>query len=158
MNTATILLLISLLTKQVNLLEQELAQQQAVVATSTYVAPIYNPPVTQNPTGQPVLGDVQTSTPESCTITAQTEGSSSTPQTYITWTLDGLPTSTIGNVMGVMYNGNETSTYEHVMNLINQPTGPFPNQNTTLSGRWYQSLTADFGDATCSVTPEPQPY
>jgi len=176
MNPLVLIALITALKQEVVLLETELAQQQAqvqlvapsitntsidnnVVATTTpvvyqiYTAPVINP--VQN---QPVLGDAS----PTCTITATTVGDSSTPQTYIQWTLSGLPTSTIGNVMGVEYtNGglnDATSSYQHLMNLQNVGSGPYPNQNTALAGRWFQSMTADFGGATCSVIPEPQPY
>jgi hypothetical protein len=109
-----------------------------------------------------------TTSTASCSLTAQNEGDDTSPQTYITWTLNGLPTSTMADVQGVRINVNpwdySSSTHQFSVlatttenwHLQNEPVGAFPNQNILLVSGWFQSITADFNGATCSVTPNPQ--
>jgi hypothetical protein len=181
MNTLILLALIKALTQEVNLLELQLAQQQAsssvIVATTTPIFPPayhqWTPPVsTPTTTQSQTLGAVEPTS--SCSLTATEVGDTNNPQTDIQWTLNGLPTSTIGQVNTVAidleargcgpnaivsqgeYGGicYETSTMDS-MNLENQQTGPFPGQNETLGGGWFQSITANFDGTICSVTSNP---
>ena len=177
MNTLILLALIKALTQEVNLLELELAQLEAsssvavvtttpivfpAIQTSTWTPSTWNPSATEQ-TSTPLLGDAEPTA--SCALTATNVGDDNTPQTYIQWTLGGLPTSTIGNVQAVQINVNPwnydptthqfnpLSTSTRTWNMQNEQTGAFPGQNTDLVSGWYQSLTADFNGTDCSVNP-----
>jgi hypothetical protein len=183
MNTLVILALIKTLTQEVNLLEFQLAQLEAsssvaVVTTTPIVFPAayhqWTPPASTptTTTQSQTLGAAESTS--SCSLSATEVGDTNNPQTDIQWTLNGLPTSTMGQVNTVAidlesrgcgpnavvsqgeYGGicYETSTMDS-MNLENQQTGPFPGQNETLGGGWFQSITANFDGTICSVTPNP---
>jgi hypothetical protein len=177
MNTLILLALIKALTQEVNLLELQLAQLEAsstvavvtttpivfpAIQTSTWTPSTWNPSATEQ-TSTPLLGDAEPTA--SCALTATNVGDDNSPQTYMTWTLNGLPTSTMADVQGVRINVNpwdySSSTHQFSVlatttenwHLQNEPVGAFPNQNILLVSGWFQSLTADFNGTDCSVNP-----
>lgn len=140
--------LIQALTKEVNLLELELAQQQnqpQIAATSTYRPPIF--PLIVN-TPAPVVTNTEPQVaqqyelaapavvPDSCSlqgISALQEGAEY-PTVAFSWTLQGVPTSTTGSLFA--------GTVQKIGTLDSSTYG-------SMQYLYQRQYMATFGDATC---------
>ena len=147
---------VSLATTQIASFEETSVGAQ-FAPTSIPVTQAEQLPTRNELTQAPVMGNVTPLNIDSCNIFAVLSGGTSTPITTITWSLSGIPTSTVGTIssIGGSVNSSTFSGNYAIMpgfyHLQYQDSGPFPDQlETNISEYFPGGVHADFGNGvTC---------